>query len=231
MPEQPNSQLAKPSANTVAGTSAADGAKLPPVQEKTSAPRRIEAEPSRGSASDASPTGATEFRSQGATPTQMADPTSPATSVEFRAATHFVEQTMEIAERVSLKGDKHVEVQLRLLDGKAVTVSLHLANGEWKPVFKTESDALCRALEQSWQQTAAQPSDRSVRFGTPVFESSQPGGGLGGNSGRQPDAQSRHFARQEQAEVFPTVPGLNRTAAAAAHATQRAASGSIRLYA
>jgi hypothetical protein len=231
MPEQPKEQLLKPSANTAAGTSAADGASLPPVQEKVSAPRRIEPEPSGAPASVVSSAAATEFRGQAATPIQVADPISPATTAEFHAATHFVEHTMETAERVSLRGDNHVEVQMRLPGGKDVTVSLHLANGEWKPVFKTESQSLCQALEQSWQRTAAQPSDRAVRFGTPVFESSQSQAGLAENSGRQPDARDRHSARQEQAEIFPVLPARNRPASAAADAARLTATGQVRLYA
>ena len=229
MAEPVTDQLLKPSANAV-GASAADDVKMSSVQEKDSRARRTDPEPFKSNAPIASSSGATDIRSQSAMPISLPDRISSAPTPEFHAATQCVEHTMALAERVSLKGGDHVEVQMRLLDGKEVSVSLHLANGEWKPVFKTDSAALCRALEQSWQKNSAQPSDRSVRFGTPVFESAQSNGGPGANSGGQADAQGRNFARPEQADISPVPPVCNRPEAAV-KAAQLSDTGKIRLYA
>lgn len=150
---------------------------------------------------------------------------------ELHAAARFVEQTMDIAERINAKDSDHVEVQMRLLDGQEVSVSLHLENGAWKPVFKTGTDALCKALEQGWQQAAAQPADRLVRFGTPVFESLQSQAGLGGGMQQQPNARERSFAQREQESLAPPLPRRNRGAAAPAVSEYLAASSGVRLYA
>lgn len=233
MQEHPKEQPLKPSANAVATAFATDPAvvaKLSPVLERASASRRIDAEPITAPASVPTPADAIAFRIQGAAPMQMADQITPAPTPAFQNATHLVKHTMELAEQVSVKGGDRVELQVRMVDGKEVSVSLHLANGEWKPVFKTETPALCQALEQSWQQTAMQSPDRSVRFGTPVFESTQSQAGLGDNTSGQPDAHARNFARQEQADIFPAFPNRQRPSTATSAELLTPTDG-IRLYA
>jgi hypothetical protein len=157
--------------------------------------------------------------------------TGEAKPAELQTAARFVDQMMDIAERINAKDSHHVEVQMRLLDGQEVSVSLHLENGAWKPVFRTGTDALCKALEHGWQQAAAQPADRLVRFGTPVFESLQTQTGLGGGTQQQPDAREQFFARRDQESFTAPPPRRSRGASAPIVPEYFAASSGVRLYA
>ncbi|MEQ1852726.1 MAG: hypothetical protein ABMA01_14180, partial [Chthoniobacteraceae bacterium] len=91
--------------------------------------------------------------------------------------------------------------------------------------------ALCRALEQSWQQSAAQPTGRPVRFGTPVFESLQSQPGTGGGTQQQPDARDRSFSRHEPENVPAPSPARHRKATAPAKPARLAVTGGVHLYA
>ena len=80
---------------------------------------------------------------------------------EPNAASEITRQTFDLIERIRVTGRDNAEVRMFLNDGQQVTVSLRLERGEWKPVFKTESEALCRALEQNWNRAVAQPASPS----------------------------------------------------------------------
>ena len=131
-------------------------------------------------------------------------------ATDSKAAVQITQQTIDLTEHVRVTGRDHVEVQMRLNDGQEVTVSLRLEHGEWKPVFKTDTVALCRALEQNWHRAAAQPSVHAVKFGTPVFESQRTQADAGQNPQQQSGGRERPSSRREQESAFgiPTPPAL-----------------------
>ncbi len=146
-------------------------------------------------------------------------------------------QTFEIIERVHATGHDRAEVRMHLNDGQEVTVSLRLERGEWKPTFKTESEALCRALEQNWQRAVPQPSSQSVKFGTPVFQSEGSQSGLEGNSQQQSEsgARERSFNRREQESIFenpvPSRANPRPAPSASASASRFSEAAAVQLYA
>lgn len=131
-------------------------------------------------------------------------------ATDSKAAVQITQQTIDLTEHVRVTGRDHVEVQMRLNDGQEVTVSLRLEHGEWKPVFKTDTVALCRALEQNWHRATAQPSVHAVKFGTPVFESQRTLADTGQNPQQQSGGRERPSSRREQEPAFgiPTPPAL-----------------------
>jgi len=147
---------------------------------------------------------------------------------DFTAAEQVTRQTFDLAEKVHTMGQDRAEVRMRLHDGQEVTVSLRLERGEWKPVFKTETEALCRALEQNWQRVAAQPSVQSVKFGTPVFESQGAHADPGRNPQQQSGGRERSFNHRDQEPSFgvPTPP-----ARTSAKAVRSPAVNTVQLYA
>ena len=147
---------------------------------------------------------------------------------DVKAAAQVTQQTFDLAEHVRTTGRDNVEVQMRLNDGHEVTVSLRFEHGEWKPVFKTDTEALCRALEQNWHQAAAQPSVQGVKFGTAVFETQRTQGDLGQNPQQQSGGRERSFSRREQEPAFGNPVPQPR---AAAKPVRAAASTAVQLYA
>ena len=121
-------------------------------------------------------------------------------SADFAAAVQVTKLTADLTEHLILGGRNQAEVQLRLHDGQEVTVSLRLEQGEWKPVFKTDTLELCRALEQNWHRAATQSPTPGVKFGTPVFESQGTQSDPGQNSQQQSQSggRERSFGRREQ---------------------------------
>lgn len=121
-------------------------------------------------------------------------------SADFAAAVQVTKLTTDLTEHLILGGRNQAEVQLRLHDGQEVTVSLRLEQGEWKPVFKTDSEVLCRALEQNWPRAATQSPTPGVKFGTPVFESQGAPSDPGQHSPQQSQSggRERSSARREQ---------------------------------
>ena len=113
----------------------------------------------------------------------------------------IVNRTVEAAERLRVTGQERVEVQVRLEAGQELTVRLHLANGEVKPVFLTDSQDLRRAIEQNWAQFSDRNSDRTTRVTTPVFESPNSQSGMNDLNQRQREGRERAFS-QAQAEAF-----------------------------
>ena len=128
-------------------------------------------------------------------------------TTEPKAASEITRQTFDLIERVRVTGQDNAEVRMLLNDGQRVTVSIRLERGEWKPVFKTESETLCRALEQNWNRAVAQPAPQSVKFGAPVFESHSAHSGLGSSSQEHPESggRERSFNRREQEPAFENV--------------------------
>jgi hypothetical protein len=229
MPESSNEHHLKSTARPAAGAIAVDTvlpARLAPAPQKPGT--QDQPEPAQAASPAATAIAASPAPVATGNPPDWKQDLGPA---EFRAAARFVGQTMELAERVSVRGGERVEVQMRLTDGHEVTVSLHLEKGEWHPVFKTDTDALCHALEQSWQQSAAQPTGRPVRFGTPVFESLQSQTGTGGGMQQQPDARDRSFSRHVPENVPAPGPVRHSKAAAPVRPARLAAAGGVHLYA
>jgi hypothetical protein len=232
MPEHLNEPHLKPNPTTDSSIGdIVNGTKLSSAQEKLAVLRRSEPEQSTVPVSSAPTTSLLEIHGQPAAPGILPGGNESTGTAELHSVGQIIGHTMELAERVNLKGGNYAEVQMRLPDGKEVTVSLHLTNGEWKPVFKTDTEALSRALEQGWQQTGAQSPARTVRFGTPVFESAQSHTGLSGGTDQQPDAQKRSFTRREEDSFFSTVPSRNRRSSAPMYPAHLPVSNTVRLYA
>ena len=166
-----------------------------------------------------------------AAPIHTPDGSDTPASADFTAAVRITKQTIDLAEHIRAMGRDHVEVQMRLRDGQEVTVSLRLEQGEWKPVFKTDTEALCRALEQNWHSAAAQPSAQAVKFGTPVFESQRAQTDLGHNPQQQPDGRGRAFDRREQEPAFANPSPPARKKPVAANPARPAANTAVQLYA
>lgn len=154
---------------------------------------------------------------------------------EPTAASEITRQTFDLIERIRVTGREHAEVRMILNDGQQVTVSLRIERGEWKPVFKTESEALCRALEQSWNRAVAQPAPQSVKFGTPVFESHSAQSDFGGNSQQQSESggRGRPFDRREREPAFENVVPFPAAAkpTRAAHVSRFSEAAAMHVYA
>ncbi len=155
--------------------------------------------------------------------------------LEVPVAAEITRQTFEIIERVRTTGRESAEVRMHLNDGQEVTVSLRLERGEWKPVFKTESEALCRALEQNWHRTLPQSSSQSAKFGTPVFESQSSLSGAGRDSQQQSESggRERSFNRRDQESVFenPVPFRVNAKPVRAAQPTRFSEAAAMQVYA
>ena len=208
---------------------------VPGIPARNGTERRIEPEPAAEKRTLLRADAAVEKGAQLPAPVNAPGEAAAPTTAEATAAVRITRQTMDLAEHVRAMGRDHVEVQMRLRDGEEVTVSLRLEKGEWKPVFKTDSEALCRALEQNWNRAAAQPSAQAVRFGTPVFESqqTQTGGGRSGhpNGQQQPDARDRSFNRREQEPAFAIPAQPARTALTTATPNRTTATPAVQIYA
>ncbi len=154
---------------------------------------------------------------------------------EPKAASEITRQTFDLIERVRVTGRDNAEVRMLLNDGQQVTVSIRLERGEWKPVFKTESEALCRALEQNWNRAVAQPSPQSVKFGTPEFESRSSQSDLGSSSQQHPESggRERSFNRREQDSAFENIVPFRATGKAerTAHVSPFSEAAAMQLYA
>ena len=133
--------------------------------------------------------------------TTPAPATSEPTAITRTDVETIVNRTVEAAERLRVTGQERVEVQVRLEAGQELTVRLHLANGEVKPVFLTDSQDLRRAIEQNWAQFSDRNSDRTTRVTTPVFESPNSQSGMNDLNQRQREGRERAFS-QAQAEAF-----------------------------
>ena len=133
--------------------------------------------------------------------TTPAPATSEPTAITRTDVETILNRTVEVAERLRVTGQERVEVQVRLEAGQELTVRLHFANGEVKPVFLTDSQELRRAIEQNWAQFSEQNSDRTTRVTTPVFESPNSQSGMNDLNQRQREGRERAFS-QAQAEAF-----------------------------
>lgn len=133
--------------------------------------------------------------------TTPAPATSEPTAITRTDVETIVNRTVEAAERLRVTGNERVEVQVRLEAGQELTVRLHFANGEVKPVFVTESQDLRRAIEQNWAQFSERTSDRTTRVTTPIFESPNSQSGMNDLNQRQREGRERAFS-QAQAEAF-----------------------------
>lgn len=206
---------------------------VPGIASAHGGERRIEPEPIKEKRALIRPDAIADKGPNVPIPVRAPDERGAPSATDATAAVRITSQTMELAEHVRAMGRDHVEVQMRLRGGEEVTVSLRLEKGEWRPVFKTESEALCQALEQNWNRTVAQPSSLAVRFGTPVFESQQTQT-AGGQSGhphgqQQPDSRDRSFDRREQEP--PHRAQTARATAPAANPTRTGAAPAVQLYA
>ncbi len=156
-------------------------------------------------------------------------------TMEPTAASEITRQTFDLIERVRVTDRDHAEVRMLLNDGQEVTVSIRLERGEWKPVFKTESEALCRALEQNWNRAVPQPGSQPVKFGTPVFESQSAQSDLGGNAQQQSESggRERPFNRRELEPAFENVVPFPAAAkpARASHASRFSEAAAMQVYA
>lgn len=238
MPEQFTERTLKAKTNgpaTPSETVQNRTAAVPGIPARNGMERRIDPEPVAEKRTLIRADAGVEKGAELPTPLRAPGEAAAPTAADATAAVRITRQTMDLAEHVRAMGRDHVEVQMRLRDGEEVTVSLRLEKGEWKPVFKTDSEALCRALEQNWNRTVAQPSAQAVRFGTPVFESqnTQTGGGQGGHASghQQHDARERSFNRREQEPAFeiPTQPA--RATLTTATPTRTAATPAVQIYA
>ena len=234
MPEHFIERQLKPKANGAAVASAPGEMRAviaPGIREHPIAARRNEPAPA-APANAVLPSESPADNGRGTTtPIHAPNGTDAPAAADLTAAARITKQTIDLAEHVREMGRDHVEVQMRLRDGQEVTVSLRLEQGEWKPVFKTDTEALCRALEQNWHRAAAQPSAQAVRFGTPVFESQQAQADPGRNPQQQPDGRERSSRGREQDPAFgiPTPP--TRAPATAANPTRASATTAVQLYA
>ena len=238
MPELFNERTLKAKTNDPATPSAAVQNRttaVPGIPVRNGTERRLDPEPVTEKRTLIRADAAVEKMAQPPAPAHAPGQAEAPAAADVTAAVRITRQTMDLAEHVRAMGRDHVEVQMRLRDGEEVTVSLRLEKGEWKPVFKTDSEALCRALEQNWNRAVTQPSAQGIRFGTPVFESqpTQTGGGQNGhaNEHQQPDARDRSFNRREQEPAFaiPTQPA--RTALTTATPNRTAVTPGVQLYA
>ena len=234
MPEQIFERQFKTKANpaTVSIAPGESGAAvMHEMQEHPATARRIEAAPAAPAMPDTHSESVANNAHGTAAPIQTQDRSDAPAATDFTAAVRITKQTIDLAEHVRAMGRDHVEVQMRLRDGQEVTVSLRFEHGEWKPVFKTDTAALCQALEQNWHRAAAQPSAQAVKFGTPVFESQGAQTDLGQNAQQQAGGRERAFDRREQESAFGTAAPLPRKNAAAANPARPAATTAVQLYA
>ena len=234
MPEQIFERQFKTKANpaTVSIAPGESGAAvMREMREHPATARRIEAAPAAPAMPDTHSESAANNAHGTAAPIQTQDRSDAPAATDFTAAVRITKQTIDLAEHVRAMGRDHVEIQMRLRDGQEVTVSLRLEHGEWKPVFKTDTAALCQALEQNWHRAAAQPSAQAVKFGTPVFESQGAQTDLGQNAQQQAGGRERAFDRREQESAFGTAAPLPRKNAAAANPARPAATTAVQLYA
>ena len=238
MPEQfiERTQKAKPDGPATASATVQNrAATAPAVPARIGMERRLEPEPTPEKKTLIRADAAVERGQPLPSTVHTQGSVTATTEADATAAVRITRQTMDLTEHVRAMGRDHVEVQMRLRDGEEVTVSLRLEKGEWKPVFKTDSEALCRALEQNWNRAVAQPSVQAVRFGTPVFESqqTQTDSGRNGNSNghQQPDSRDRSFNRREQEAAFAVPAQPARTTLTNPTPIRSAATPAVQIYA
>jgi hypothetical protein len=112
--------------------------------------------------------------------------------------TAVIEHVHQAIERFRTNTDqRQVNIDLRLHDGQQLSISLQMEGGEVKTLFKAESESMRQALEQSWAQFQARPSDRGVRLATAVFEAPPSQNGFNSDP-RQQGQRERAFAEAHQ---------------------------------
>ncbi len=119
--------------------------------------------------------------------------------------TTMVHRTLEAAEHVRISGQDRVEVRMRLDSGEELLIELRVSQqGEVKPVFRTESEALRQALEQNWARFSSAGTERGIKLSNPVFESPQTQSGMS-DLNQNHDGRERAFAQARDENFTSTL--------------------------
>ena len=148
-------------------------------------------------------------------------------------AARVIQHVERAIERMRAQDGQRIEVRLPLRDGEEVIVKLRVEQGAVKAVFQTGSEGLRHALETGWTQLSQSSTDRVVRLGPAVFESSAPQSDSGGFQ-QSPDHRSRGEGALEQDadRLPPPMPRDGRRSAEPRLETADAApAANIQLYA
>ncbi len=119
--------------------------------------------------------------------------------------TTVVHRTLEAAEHVRMSGQERVEIRMRLDSGQELLIELRVSQqGEVKPVFRTESEALRQALEQNWSRFSSAGTERGIKLSNPVFESPQTQSGMS-DLNQNHDGRERAFAQARDESFTSTL--------------------------